>query len=120
MAIKPGKESWFHIPLPTAVIVGDKRTTVQKLFLLFKIDSGKIRNVHIWDGPSRVQEFDQLDLDGEHWIGLDGQNTFNLAKPHTVLWGMGVSFFFRTSVGFDSAIPPSRLVVASAGGDFLA
>src|SRR4051812_14074034 len=95
MAIIPGKASWFHIPLPTPVIIGDKRTTVQTLFLLFKTNSGTIRNVHIYDGSSQVQQFNDLDLDGEHRLSLDGQNTFKLKQPHAVLWGMGITFFFQ-------------------------
>jgi hypothetical protein len=120
MAITPGKASWFHIPLPTPVIVGDQRTKVQIFFLLFKSVSGDIRNVHIYDGSSQVQQFNDLHHQGEHRLALDGQNTFKLAQPHTVIWGMGVTFFFQANIGFDTAIPPAQLIVASAGGDFFA
>jgi hypothetical protein len=122
MAITPGKNSWFHIPIPTPVIVGDKRATVQKLFLLFRVDpgSGEIRNIHIYDGSAKVQEFNGLSFNGEHRTALDGQNTFNLSQPHTVAFGMGISFFFQAAIGIDSPIPPARLIVASAGGDFFA
>jgi hypothetical protein len=120
MQIKPGKASWFHIPLPTPVIVGDKRTNAQRVFLLFRSDSGSIRNVHVYDGSSKVQEFNGLVLGGEHRLALDGQNTFNLAHPHNVAWGMGISFFFVADIGFDTTIPPSRLILGSAGGDFFA
>jgi hypothetical protein len=118
MQILPGKESWFHIPLPTPVITGDIRSQVQRLFLLFRSDSGSIRNVHIYDGSSKVQEFNGLFLEGEHRTSLDGQNTFDLSSPHAVIFGMGISFLFIADIGFDSAIPPPRLIVASAGGDF--
>lgn len=120
MLVQPGKASWFHIPLPTPVIVNDVRTKVQKLFVMFRTDpgGGQIRNVHVYDGSGKVQEFNGLHLSGEHRGALDGQNTFNLSAPHTVVWGMGISFFFQASVGIDSPIPPSRMIVASAGGDF--
>jgi hypothetical protein len=32
---------------------------------------------------------------------------------------MGISFFVQASIGFDTVIEP-RLIVSSAGGDFLA
>ncbi|MFE1744054.1 hypothetical protein [Coleofasciculus sp. H7-2] len=57
-------------------------------------------------------------ITGEHRIALDGVNTFNLTNPHTVIFGIGVSFLFIADIGFDSAIPPSRLILASSGGDY--
>ena len=113
----PGKASWFHIPLPTPVIVGDARTSVQKLFLMFLAQNCEIRAVHIYDGSSKVQELNGLHLSGEHRTGLDGQNTVNLSAPHTVIFGIGIAFLVQASIGFDTPIR-TRLIVASAGGDF--
>ena len=91
MAIKPGKASWFHIPIPTPVIVNDVRTQLHRVFLLFDAVSGRIANLHVYDGSSKVQEFEGIDRTGEHRIGLDNQNTFDLAEPHTVAFGIGIS-----------------------------
>jgi len=118
MQIKPGKASWFHIPLPTPVILADAGTSLERVFVMFKTDSGEIRNVHLWDGSSRFHEFNDLNLEGDHSSGIDGLNTFNLPTPHRVLFGIGISFFFQASIGFDSAIPPPRLILATAGGDY--
>lgn len=120
MLIQPGKGSWFHIPVPTPVIVNDVRTRLLRVFLLFRIDpgQGEIRNVHVYDGVGKFQAFDGLHLQGDHGGGLDGSNTFNLPTPHTVVFGIGISFFFQAAVGFDSAIPPAHLIVSTAGGDF--
>jgi hypothetical protein len=120
MLIRPGKGSWFHIPLPTPVIVGDVRTQLQRVFLLFKSDTGAgaIRNVHVYDGSSKPQEFNDLFLAGEHRLGLDGANTFTLSSPHSVAWGIGITFFFQAAIGIDSPIPDAQLIVASAGGDY--
>jgi hypothetical protein len=120
MLVRPGKSSWFHIPLPTPVIVGDARTQLHRVFLLFKTDphTGSIRNVHVYDGSSKPQEFNDLFLEGEHRTQLDGMNTFNLATPHTVAFGIGISFFFVASISLDSPVSPAQLIVASAGGDY--
>jgi hypothetical protein len=118
MQIKAGQSSWFHIPIPTPVIVDDERTTLQRVFLLFKSEVGSIRHVHVTDGSFKIQEFENLSLDGEHRLSLDGQNMFVLKQPHTVRWGIGISFFYTAAIGFDSLLPPSRLIIASAGGDF--
>jgi len=117
MQFVPGKSSWLHIPLPTPVIVDDVRTTVQRLFVTFMADSCQIRQLHVYDGSSKVQEFDNLDNTGEHRTGLDAMNTFDLAQPHQVLWGMGLTFFVVADIGFDTQISP-RLIISSAGGDF--
>jgi hypothetical protein len=117
MQIAPGKECWFHIPLPTPVIPNNSQSSLVRVFLMFEAEQGSIRSVHVYDGSSKVQEFNGLHLEGEHRFSIDGVNTFNLAKPHGSLFGIGVSFLF-SAIGFDSAIPPSRLIVASAGGDY--
>jgi hypothetical protein len=118
MGIVPGKSSWFHVPLPTPVILNGSRSSLLRVFLLFETEQGSIRNVHVYDGSGKVQEFNNLFLSGEHRINLDGENTFNLAQPHSVAWGIGVSFFFVAEIGFDSSIPPPRLILGSAGGDY--
>ena len=120
MYMQPGKGSWFHIPIPTPVIIGDVRSTLLRVFLLFEIapGTGSIRNVHVYDGPFKPQEFNGLDLDGAHRTGLDAANTFALAAPHTVVFGIGVTFFFQAAIGIDSHISPPLLRLATAGGDF--
>ena len=118
MQIAPGKASWFHIPLPTPVIPNGTQSSLLRVFLMFETEQGSIRNVHVYDGSVKVQAFDDLLLTGDHLHSIDSVNTFNLLKPHSSLFGIGVSFLFIADIGFDSAIPPSRLVVASAGGDY--
>jgi hypothetical protein len=116
-ALKPGQGSWFHIPIPTPVITGDLRTTVQRLFVLYLAENCEVRNVHVYDGSAKVQELNNLHLTGEHRTGLDGANTFDLAAPHTVLFGMGITFFVQASIGVDTAIT-TRFITATAGADF--
>jgi hypothetical protein len=120
MSLKPGKSSWFHISVPTPVIVGDVRSQLKKIFVMFDCSGGRITEVHVWDGSFKVQEFKGLALTGEHRVSLDGANTFTLAQPHTVIYGIGITFTFSADIGFDSPIPPSRLILATAGGDFFA
>jgi hypothetical protein len=116
---RPGKASWLHVPLPTPVITGDKRTTVQKLFLLYSTEGCEIRNVHVYDGSAKVHEFNGLNLKGEHRTGLDASNTFDLPAPHTVAFGIGLTFFLQAAIGFDTDIT-TRFILGTAGGDFRA
>jgi hypothetical protein len=120
-SVQPGQSSWFHIPIPTPVIVADVRSQFQKFFLLFEIPGGgRITEVHVYDGSVKIQEFKGLSLSGAHRTQLDGANTFNLSSPHTVIWGIGITFTFTADIGFDSPVPPSRLILGAAGADFLA
>lgn len=117
LAFAPGQSGFLHVPLPTPVIVGDSRTSIQRLFLLFKSENCEIRAVHVYDGSGKVQELNDLHLSGEHRTALDGQNTFDLSAPHTVAWGMGITFLVQASIGFDTPIT-TRFILAAAGGDF--
>jgi len=116
-----GKSSWCHIPIPTPVIVNDQRLKVQKLFLLFNVKEAqsRIMNIHIYDGPNRIQTFDGLSLKGDHSGGIDDVNTITLQKQHEVFYGVSISFFFQAATGIDSPIPPPLLTVTTAGADFI-
>ncbi|MFE7190510.1 DUF6623 family protein [Kitasatospora sp. NPDC057541] len=119
--ITPGKSSWFHVAVPTPVIVNDVRTNLVRVFVLFKTDVGfgRLTRVHVWDGSGGpLQQFENLASEGEHRTGLDGQNTFTLDQPHSVAFGIGISFFVVAAIGFDTPIAPSRLILGTAGGDF--
>src|SRR5262249_20066936 len=118
MVVKPGKSCWFHVALPTPVILNGVRTKLHRVFLMFKSEVGSIRDVHVYDGSGKVHEFGGLMSEGEHRTALDVLTTFNLPTPLTVAWGIGISFRYIAAIGFDSPIPPSRLIVASAGGDY--
>ena len=115
----PGRESWMHIPVPTPVVVKGVRAKVQTFFLLFNSDSAFLREVHIWDGQNRVEQFKAGGSWGKHAGGLDSQNTFTLKQPHSVAWGMSISFLVNGSTSFDVVVRPKFSVVA-AGADFTA
>src|SRR5436190_23702344 len=90
LGFKPGKDSWCHIPIPMPVIMNDQRAKVQKLFLLFESQEGmgNITNIHIYDSAAHVQDFNNLSLQGNHRLGLDGVNIITLQNPHEVVFGM--------------------------------
>lgn len=72
----------------------------------------------MYDGSSKIQEFPDLNLAGRHRSDLDGWNTFHLNSLHSVAWGIGISFAFVANSSYDGG-SGSKLVVGSAGGDFL-
>jgi hypothetical protein len=112
----PGGASWCHIPIPTPVIMNDQRANVQNLFLLFECSTeGSIRQVHIWDGSILVQQFNDINLEGDH-TGVDASSTFTLGSPHQVSFGMSISFRFQAS---PDNTAPTLLKITSAGADFI-
>lgn len=66
MDVKHGKGSWFHVPLPTPVMLSDGRSTLFRVFLLFETEQGSIRGVHLYDGSGKIQEFSGFSLSGQH------------------------------------------------------
>jgi hypothetical protein len=119
MVMKNGKSSWFHVALPTPVIVSDARSKLIRVFLMYETEGGgSILNVHVYDGSFKVQEFNNLRIGGKRRLSLDSGNTFDLANPHTVIFGIGVSFLYRAAFAATVTIPPSRLILAAAGGDY--
>jgi hypothetical protein len=116
----PGKSSWCHIPIPTPVIIDDRRARLQKLFLFFKCEEvdGDIRNIHIYDGPVAIQRFNGLSLKGNHSERIDSTNTITLQNPREVFHGISISFLFQAVKGIDTSIPAPLLTITSAGGDF--
>jgi len=113
--------AWLHVPIPTPVLMSDQRAKVFRFFVLFGCDPnlGFIDAVHFYDGFNKVQEFNGLHLGGSAFInqivnstpGGGHGNAFVLTQPHTVLWGLGISFHFRT------VAPSALLTVSTAGCD---
>ncbi len=120
MLLQPGKASWFHVALPTPVLVAE-RTKLQTVFLLFKTDAGMalIETVHIYDGFCKLQEFNDLHLDGAHHLEVDEQNTFSLPAPREIQHGVGISFFCVAPSNLGDGVVSSQVILASAGADFV-
>jgi len=51
-------------------------------------------------------------------LHLDALTTFSLVTPHTVRFGIGVSFYFQADAALDSSVGSSILQITAAGGDF--
>jgi hypothetical protein len=108
---------WFQIAIPTPVIVGSVDTTLQKVFVLFKTGgTAKITAVHLWDGPTKIQEFEGLARSGDHSGKLDNDNTWMVTPVH-IKWGLGISVY--VDFGPPSQIGVPDITFASAGADFV-
>lgn len=119
MDINPGKSSWFHIPLTSPQMLNSDTVRILRTYLFFNAFNCSIRNVHVYDGSMIIHEYNDLSLNGEHRIKKDNSNTFNLLREHTMHSGIGISLFCSAEIGFDSQIPQPRLIIGTAGADYI-
>jgi hypothetical protein len=104
--------NWFHIPITTPVILDDIRPQLVKVFVFYRTNGAVIRNLHIWDAATRVKVFDNLNLSGDHSRGIDASNSWVIAPPLGIAFGLGIS------VGVQFLIDPGDILFTSAGADF--
>jgi hypothetical protein len=115
VSIAPGQFAWFHLPIPISAPQKHLNVMIHEVYIEFSVEGGLLRAVDVYDGAAKIQDFGGLTVQGNFTGGIQGQNTFKLSKPHQMRSGLGVSLNFSASIGFDSKIPPSRIIV-SAGG----
>jgi hypothetical protein len=101
---------WFHIAVPTPVIVTDIRLRAAAAIVFFSSgNQGAIHNLHVWDGNTRISANDNLNLSGANQF-----SRFNLPNP-AVNFGIGISIF--ATLGTDAA--SAWIDIYSAGVDFV-
>ncbi len=120
--LRRGTDSWFHIALPTPLILENQRLQLVRVFLCFNTPEGDglISEVHLYDGSDSFQVFDNLFLVGDHRAGLmSGYNAFALPSPRLLYGGLGISFLYHAALSPKEPCPPSYLSIAAAGADFI-
>ena len=120
--LQRGTSSWFHITIPTPLIIENQRSQLVRVFLCFNTPEGDghISEMHLYDGSDRIHAFDNLFLVGDRRAFLmSGQNTFALPNPRLLNWGLGISFLYQAAPRSEVSCPPSFLSIAGAGGDFV-
>ena len=114
---RPGAFTWFHVAIPTPVLVDGNRPKLERVSVLYRADNAEIRNIHIYDGPKRIKTFDGLNAKGDHSGGVSAQNTWELPPGLPFLYSIGISVGVQFSIGFDTAIT-TEMLFSSAGADF--
>jgi len=109
---KQKTENWFHFAIPTPVIVGDDRKVLGPCMLRFQTGgaSAVVRDVHIYDGETRVAAHDSVNLSGSQPF-----TRFGVAHAPEVFWGVGIS----VGVTFGTGTAAQRTIdLIAAGCDF--
>jgi len=103
----PGSQGWYHLAVPTSVIITDIRQRIAAAMIQFSAGSqGHIGNVHVYDGPNRIANEDNLNLSG-----LDQFHRLAFPNPPAIVWGIGISIF--AALGAD---PANAWIEIHAGG----
>jgi hypothetical protein len=86
---------WFHVPMPSPIILNGARPKLVRVILLGKTDiTSCIRRVHIFDGSNRVQDQsvlicgDNLNFSDRCVVNTNNQPIFR---------GLGISMFVDAS-----------------------
>jgi len=112
--------NWFHIPIPTPVVLDGHRSSLVSVFLFYQFFAGSITNVHVWDGPHRVRMFDNLKLKGNHLNEIDNQNKWIIDPPLPINYGLKLAIGVQFATNFDTPDTVDKLefLVSTAGADF--
>ena len=110
---KPNTTNWFHFALPTPVIQSKKRLKVVCAILRFRTFSSNamVRDVHIYDGYSKIAAHNNVNLTGNNWF-----KKFGVAHKPYVYWGMGISIGVSFGGG---SLTDRRMDFVAAGCDLI-
>lgn len=111
---KPNTTNWYHLPIPTPVITKGNRLAICRAMLRFVTGgpSAVVRDVHIYDGSSRIAAHQFVNLSGNQPFAV-----FGVAHKPDVFWGTGISIGVATGSG---TVAERRIDLISGGIDFLA
>lgn len=110
---KANTTNWYHFAVPTSVIVDGNRLAIARAMLRFVTGgtTAVVRDVHIYDGSSRIAAHQSVNLSGNQPF-----TKFGVAHKPDVLWGLGISIGVDTGAGTASQ---RRMDFISAGFDLL-
>lgn len=110
---KPNTTNWYHLPIPTPVITHGNRLAIARAMLRLVTGgpSATVRDVHIYDGESRIAAHQFVNLSGSQPFAV-----FGIAHKPDVFWGTGISIGVTTGTG---TAAERRIDVISGGIDFL-
>src|SRR3954454_24947311 len=111
--------SWMHLPVPSVYesLGRFQRFRLRRVILLGSCVNSTVDSMHIYDGRTRIHAVDRA-LEG-NFLTTAPRNTFELARPHEVKYGIGVSFRYSTPIGTGpQQSPPPLMTIVAVGAEF--
>ncbi|MEI2358899.1 DUF6623 family protein [Mesobacillus zeae] len=93
--LKRGTNQWFHVPMPTPVLLGGVQPKLRRVFILGNSDvSSCIRRVHLFDGQNRV--LDRAVLICGNKLAIRPENTITTGSGIHIFTGLGITMFIES------------------------
>jgi hypothetical protein len=104
--------NWFHIPVAAPTAIHDQILKRYTVFVFYRATNGpRIQNAHLYDGSTRIEMFDGLDLAGNRTRETDQSAAFKMFDLHgkpAITSGLGISvgvdFRFGGEILFTGAL----------------
>lgn len=111
----PSSQGWYHVSIPTAVIVTDIRLRVDAVLIFFSTGAqGIIQSVHVYDGRTKIATNDNVAVAGVNQLRRFPVRDSAGDRP-SVNFGIGISMF--VTLGAD---PQQAWVeISGAGADLV-
>jgi hypothetical protein len=119
--------NFYHVAIPTPVIVEDKRATLHAVHYLFDArDGAELVGVLVYDGVKPLVGSDKSGgwhpvvpgITGDHTHGLDAANGIEV-NHDGILWGVGITLWFQgPRLPQGDSRPRPNVFFASFGADF--
>jgi Family of unknown function (DUF6623) len=104
---------WYHIAIPTTVIVTDIRQRIDSAMVEFATGTqGFLRAFHVYDGQTRIAFQDNLNVTG---AGVFYR--FTLSSPARPFVGLGIGISLNLALGHDPQ--QAWIDIHAAGVDFV-
>ncbi|WP_348623022.1 DUF6623 family protein [Paenibacillus peoriae] len=113
---KTGTNHWFHVPIPTPVLIGGYQPKLKRVFILGNSSvSSCIRMVHLYDGVNKVRE--QAVYICGNKLAIRPENTITVGTVGTAL---GLSIFTGLSISMfiEAGTFPKDFFFSAFGSDW--
>ncbi|KYK31232.1 MAG: hypothetical protein AYK19_04115 [Theionarchaea archaeon DG-70-1] len=108
---------WFHFDVPTPVILDGQRSSLNKIFVLYRTEgTAKITAIHVYDASKKIKAYDNLSLSGDHSKVIDKYNSWVITPPPQMIFGLGISVHVDFGKATTGSVP--GIMFVTAGADF--
>jgi hypothetical protein len=114
--VREATKNWFHFPITTLSTFGTERLRLVRVYVFYRTDGAEIRELHVYDGPRRVEAFSGMNFSGDHSGAIDDWNCWTIQPAVEIFYGIGISL--GVSFTQDENIGMSEILFTTVGAAF--